>query len=116
MTHQLTIQLTETESQILRKLAALDCRRPQEEARYLLREIFTQRDLWPSKGGEEIGKTMDHWTAQFTERELKEIEFDKLYQTEFSHGTDGHNMRIIIAKLVAIIERMERENNECLIP
>ena len=59
MTHQLTIHLTETEMNILRKLAALDCRRPQEEARYLLREVFTQRDLWQS---EKFG-TQDTGTA-----------------------------------------------------
>lgn len=50
---------------------------------------------------------VEGWKTEFTERELKEIEFDRLYQEKFAHGTDGHNMRIIIAKLVAIIERME---------
>lgn len=37
MTKTLTIALTETEMQLLRKSAALDCRRPQEQARYLIR-------------------------------------------------------------------------------
>lgn len=40
MTHQLTIHLTETEMQLLKKQAALDCRRPQEQARYMLRSVL----------------------------------------------------------------------------
>jgi len=44
------------------------------------------------------------WKTYFTERELQEIEFSRLYQRDFSHGTDGHNSKIIIAKMVAILE------------
>lgn len=40
MTHQLTILLTETELQQLKKAAALDCRTPRDEARFLLRNIL----------------------------------------------------------------------------
>lgn len=40
MTQTLTIALTETEMQLLKKQAALDCRRPQEQARYLLRTVL----------------------------------------------------------------------------
>lgn len=40
MTHTLTIYLTETEIKLLKKSAALACRRPQEEARFLLRNVL----------------------------------------------------------------------------
>lgn len=43
MTHTLTIALTETEMQALKKAAALNCRRPQEQARFLLRSILLDK-------------------------------------------------------------------------
>lgn len=46
------------------------------------------------------------WRSDFTERELKEIAFCILYQREFGHGTDGHNAKIIIAKLAAILDNV----------
>ena len=47
------------------------------------------------------------WRSDFTERELKEIAFCILYHREFGHGTDGHNAKIIIAKLAAILDSVE---------
>ena len=44
------------------------------------------------------------WQTHFTERELKEIEFCRLYQLHFAHGTDGHNIRLIVAKMVALLD------------
>jgi hypothetical protein len=44
------------------------------------------------------------WKDQFTERERKEIEYCLIYQRDFGHGTDGHNIRLIVAKLVNILE------------
>lgn len=38
----------------------------------------------------------------FTERELKEIYFALMYAYNFSHGTDGHNRLILIAKLAEL--------------
>lgn len=46
------------------------------------------------------------WRSDFTERELKEIDFCRVYQREFAHGTDGHNAKIIIAKLAAILDNV----------
>ncbi len=40
MTKILKIALTETEMQLLLKSSALDCRRPQEQARYILRSAL----------------------------------------------------------------------------
>lgn len=40
----------------------------------------------------------------FTEREIKEIEFCHIYISSFHHGTDGHNAKMIIAKLVQLLD------------
>ena len=50
------------------------------------------------------------WKAVFTERELKEITFAQVYTEHYNHGTDGHNAKVIIAKLVAILEANHIEN------
>jgi hypothetical protein len=39
----------------------------------------------------------------FTPRELKEIHFSQAYVEAYNHGTDGHNAKIIIAKMVYLI-------------
>ncbi len=52
------------------------------------------------------------WKTHFTERELKEIEYCQLYQRDFHHGTDGHNIRLIVAKLVNILEEGVVPNGE----
>lgn len=44
------------------------------------------------------------WKARFTERELKEIEFSVLYARDFAHGTDGHNAKIVIAKMAELLD------------
>lgn len=44
------------------------------------------------------------WRKYFTVRERKEIAFDHLYARTFNHGTDGHNMRIIIAKFAELLD------------
>ena len=40
MAKTITIALTDTEMKLLLKHAALDCRRPQEQARYILRSML----------------------------------------------------------------------------
>lgn len=45
----------------------------------------------------------------FDDRQIKEIEFCSLYNAEFSHGTDGHNAKIIIAHLVGLMNRLHFE-------
>lgn len=47
---------------------------------------------------------MKAWQSHLTERELKEVQLCRLYQQEFSHGTDGHNIRIIVAKLANLLD------------
>jgi hypothetical protein len=40
----------------------------------------------------------------FTEREQKEIAFAQIYFRDFNHGTDGHNAKVIIAKMAALLD------------
>ena len=40
----------------------------------------------------------------FDERQIKEINFDRIYAEGFHHGTDGHNMRMIIAKMAELLD------------
>lgn len=44
------------------------------------------------------------WQSHFTDRELKEIAYCQLYQRDFAHGTDGHNIRLIVAKLASLLD------------
>jgi len=51
----------------------------------------------------------------FTEREWLEIEFDRCYAEEYRHGTDGHLIRILVAKLADLLEQYyPDEDDECL--
>jgi hypothetical protein len=52
------------------------------------------------------------WLSNFDERELKEIKFCLLYKRQFSHGTMGHNVRIIVAKMASILENAESVINQ----
>lgn len=52
---------------------------------------------------------MKEWKSEFDKRQLKEIEFCKVYKKDFNHGTQGHNTRVIVADLAEIVENMERE-------
>jgi hypothetical protein len=44
-----------------------------------------------------------NWRENFSERQQKEIQFAELYADQFSHGTDGHNAKLIIAKMAKIL-------------
>lgn len=46
------------------------------------------------------------WLEQFDERQQKEIKLSCLYAEEFNHGTDGHNAKLIIAKMAVMLERI----------
>ena len=47
-----------------------------------------------------------NWVSFFDERQMREIRFDELYARDFSHGTDGHNARLIIAQMAQMLEAM----------
>lgn len=48
-----------------------------------------------------------HWRTLFDERQLKEIDFDCLYADVYHHGTEGHNARLIIAKMARLLDMGE---------
>jgi len=48
-----------------------------------------------------------NWLNNFDERQRKEIEFSILYLNQFEHGTDGHNAKVIIAKMASILNTLE---------
>jgi len=51
--------------------------------------------------------TEREWCISLTDRERAEIEFSELYQTNYGHGTDGHNAKLIIAKLAKLLDGRE---------
>jgi len=56
-----------------------------------------------------------HWYSNFTDRERKEIEFSELYAENYNHGTDGHNAKLIIAKLVGLLRERENRIDKALV-
>lgn len=52
------------------------------------------------------------WMLEFDERQRKEIEFSRVYATQFGHGTDGHNGKIIIATMARLLTRQDKEITE----
>lgn len=49
-----------------------------------------------------------NWIDKFDERQQKEIESCQLYAKDFSHGTDGHNAKLIIAKMASLLDEVSR--------
>ena len=43
------------------------------------------------------------WTGKFTDREIKEIDFARIYTDNFNHGTDGHNSKMVISKMANLL-------------
>jgi len=48
--------------------------------------------------------TMPYWLTQFDERQQKEIALDRIYAAQFAHGTEGHNARLVIAKMAQLLD------------
>jgi hypothetical protein len=48
-----------------------------------------------------------NWHKHFDKRQLSEIEFSRVYATDFQHGTDGHNAKLIIAQQAALLSAVE---------
>jgi hypothetical protein len=47
--------------------------------------------------------TKQAWETHFDERQRKEIAFCVAYKQSFNHGTDGHNIRLIVAKMAELL-------------
>lgn len=43
-----------------------------------------------------------------SDRDRKEIDFARLYEADFGHGTDGHNRLLIIAKMARLLDYLEK--------
>jgi hypothetical protein len=56
------------------------------------------------------------WSGAFDERQLKEIELDRLYASMYHHGTDGHNGRIIIARMAELLDEREERASQPAAP
>jgi hypothetical protein len=48
------------------------------------------------------------WLILFDERQQKEIEFCQVYKQDFGHGTDGHNVKMIIARMAEMLFDIEK--------
>jgi hypothetical protein len=47
------------------------------------------------------------WHKLFDERQLKEIAFSRAYARDYAHGTDGHNAKMIVAKMADLLDELE---------
>lgn len=45
------------------------------------------------------------WITDFDNRQQAEIRFSQEYYKNFQHGTDGHNAKVIIAKMVTLLDK-----------
>jgi hypothetical protein len=52
------------------------------------------------------------WMETFTEREQQEIRFSQTYARKYGHGTDGHNAKLIIAKMAGLLNGQESRITE----
>lgn len=52
------------------------------------------------------------WQELLDDREWAEICFARLYKNNFSHGTDGHNRLLLLAKLSYFLDQQEVDNAE----
>lgn len=50
---------------------------------------------------------MKSWIDNFDDRQQKEINFCEIYARDFSHGTDGHNAKLIIAKMANLLDKVQ---------
>jgi hypothetical protein len=50
------------------------------------------------------------WETHFDERQRKEIAYCVIYADSFGHGTDGHNIRLIVAKMAQLLENATKGN------
>jgi hypothetical protein len=50
---------------------------------------------------------MSRWLESLDERQRQEIAFCRVYRTQFGHGTDGHNAKLIIALCADMLDGYE---------
>ena len=47
---------------------------------------------------------MKPWETHFDDRQRKEIAFCLVYADNSAHGTDGHNIRLIVARMAQLLD------------
>lgn len=52
------------------------------------------------------------WKSNFDERQMREIEFCVMYSEQFGHGTLGHDLRVVVAKMVSILDNAQSLVND----
>jgi hypothetical protein len=45
------------------------------------------------------------WQTYFNERQLKEIDFCRMYATDFGHGATNHNVMLIVSQMAELLDR-----------
>lgn len=62
--------------------------------------------MWEQlKGTLEEGRI--DWLSLLDDRQRREIELSIVYARDFHHGTDGHNAKMIIAKLAEMLDAVQ---------
>lgn len=51
---------------------------------------------------------MSEWRLNFDARQRREIEYCIIYAEQFNHGTDGHNIRLIVDKMARLLDMKEQ--------
>lgn len=60
---------------------------------------------------------VETWRADFTGRELKEIDFCLTYATQFAHGASNHNLMMLVARMAVSLDQLQAlvsEQNQVL--
>jgi hypothetical protein len=93
---RISIDLSAGERTALNELSQIDLRSPENEMRWFLKVGLELRSL-----------AARDWRGQLDQRQNKEVDFCQLYLRDFAHGTDGHNAKIIIAKLAQLLDEYQ---------
>jgi hypothetical protein len=57
---------------------------------------------------DDVNNTLSsQWFIKLDERQRHEVRFAQLYADTFSHGTDGHNRLLLIAKMADMLDEQE---------
>lgn len=49
-----------------------------------------------------------NWRDLLDERQQKQVEWSQLYAKDYHHGDEGHNSKLIIAKMADMLDSMSR--------
>lgn len=49
-----------------------------------------------------------NWRDLLDDRQQKQVEWSKLYEMDYHHGDDGHNAKLLIAKMADMLDAMSQ--------